>query len=452
MTMSALRDQVHPTRFRDLAVTIDFHCHSACTFCIVQEGMNNYRGVPFERFVRIVDENLRSRKYDRVIFTGGEVTLEKSLPQFVSHARDSGAFRHVRLQTNGRKLADPEFTRMLVDAGIDEFFVSLHGDCADLHDRITQRPGSFDELLLGLQNLATHPVRRITNTVVHRTNIGAYDGIVGIAHAHGVSEMEFWNYLPMEDHADERNLIAPLGEMMPSLRRALDRCAALGIRSVTKYVPRCLLGTYGATLDNSQPDTIIVESFWNEFPRFACLYEAECEHSEQCLGLSHDYVRKFGWEEETLVPEARTRPWMPRTQGVDGRPDETASESASTPHRHPAWEALLDGLPSDAGRLVRTQLNRNQARYTLALGRGGATVELVLAARDDSVRALAHTASFNIFYTQLNGSYERADMERLIRIACERIAARDDGSLSLDSRKGLVQLPRKRSNERPDVV
>jgi hypothetical protein len=42
-------------------------------------------------------------------------------------------------------------------------------------------------------------------------------------------------------------------------------------------------------------------------------------------------------------------------------------------------------------------------------------------------------------------------MERLLREACERIAARDDGSLTLDSRKGLVQLPRKR-NERPEVV
>jgi cyclic pyranopterin phosphate synthase len=319
MTDSALRDQVHPTRFRDLAVTVDFHCNSACTFCIVQEGMNNYRGVPFERFAALTDENLRSRKYDRVIFTGGEVTLERSLPRFAAHARASGAFRHVRLQTNGRKLADAAFTRELVEAGIDEFFVSLHGDTAALHDRITQRPGSFDELIRGFENLAAHPVRRITNTVVHRTNIGAYEGIVAVAHAHGVSEMEFWNYLPMEDHDDERNLIAPLGEAMPALRRALERCAALGIRSVTKYVPRCLLGPHGATLDNSQPDTIIVESFWDEFPRFACLYEALCEHSDECLGLAHDYARKFGWEEDVLAPAPRTRPWSPRAKGVEGR-------------------------------------------------------------------------------------------------------------------------------------
>jgi hypothetical protein len=255
----------------------------------------------------------------------------------------------------------------------------------------------------------------------------------------------------MEDHADERNLIAPLAEAMPTMRRALDRCAALGMRSLTNYVPRCLLGAHGATLDYSQPDTIIVESFWNEFPRFACLYEAVCEHGDECLGLAHDYIRKFGWEEGLLVPAPRTRPWVPRAQGVVGRPDEAPGEAADAPRGHPAWEALLDGLPADAGRLVRVQLNRNQARYTLALARGGGTVELVLAARDDGVRALRRTASFNIFYTQLSGSYDRADMERLIRDACERIAARDDGSLSLDSRKGLVQLARKR-NERPEVV
>ena len=446
-----LRDQVHPTRFRDLAVTVDFHCNSACTFCIVQEGMNNYRGVPFERFVAIADENLRSQKYDRVIFTGGEVTLEKSLFRFVEYARTSGAFRHVRLQTNGRKLADPAFTAELVAAGIDEFFVSLHGDTAALHDRITQRDGSFDELVRGLDHLTRHPVRRITNTVVHRTNVGAFRGIVELAHGYGVREMEFWTYLPMEDHADERDLIAPLPAAMASLRAALDRCVELDVRAITKYVPQCLLGAHGATLDNSQPDTIIVESFWNEFPRFACLYEALCDHSDECLGLAHDYVRKFGWEEETLAPVARTRPWTPRVQGVEGRPDEGPSAAPSAPLGHPVWAALIDGLPAELGRLLRVQLSRNDARYTLELARGGATVELVVEARDDAKPALVRSASFNLFYSRVAGDHDAADLDRLVRAACERIAARDDGSLSLDSRKGLVQLPRI-ANERPQVV
>ncbi|HYD50573.1 MAG TPA: radical SAM protein [Terriglobales bacterium] len=449
MNASALRDQVHPTRFRDLAVTVDFHCNSACTFCIVQEGMNNYRGVPFERFQQITAENLRSNKYDRVIFTGGEVTLEKSLFRFIEHARSSGAFRHIRLQTNGRKLADPAFTAQLVEAGVDEFFVSLHGDTAVLHDAITQRPGSFDELIAGLANLSRYDVRRMTNTVVHRTNIGAFEGIVEVAYRHGIEQMEFWNYLPMEDHADEANLIAPLPESMPSLRRALARCQRYGIAAVTKYVPQCLLGEHAASLDNSQPDTIIVETFWDEFPRFACLYEALCEHSDECLGLSHDYVRKFGWEESLLAPLSRTRRWVPRHQPVEGRLDQPSQEPPAL--GHPAWTALLGEIPAVLGKLVRVQLNRNQARYTLVPASGEASVELVVCARDDSAPALSRTRSFNIFYTQLKGTYDRAQVELLLRTAGEQIARNDDGTLTLDSRKGLVQLPRQ-GKERPPVV
>src|SRR5438045_338603 len=94
----------HPTRFSDIAVTVEFHCHSACRFCIVQEGMNRFTGVPFERFQAMVDENLRSRKYDRVIFTGGEVTIEKGLFRFIDYARESKSFAALRVQTNGRKL------------------------------------------------------------------------------------------------------------------------------------------------------------------------------------------------------------------------------------------------------------------------------------------------------------------------------------------------------------
>src|SRR3954471_5317661 len=125
--MRTIEGDFHPTRFRDVAVTIDFHCNSACKFCIVQEGMNRYDGVSFERFARLVEENRTSRKYDRIIFTGGEVTLDKRLVDFVKHAKASNTFDYLRLQTNGRRLADPAFLRSLVDAGINELFVSLHG-------------------------------------------------------------------------------------------------------------------------------------------------------------------------------------------------------------------------------------------------------------------------------------------------------------------------------------
>src|SRR5262249_4708486 len=160
---------------------------------IVQEGMNRFRGVPLERFREIASENQRSGKYGRVIFTGGEVTLEKSLPEFLRCARDSGGFRHIRLQTNGRKLSDPAFARVLVDDGVDELFLSLHGPDAATQDAIAQRPGGFAETMAGLENLRGLPVRLITNTVVHPANLPGLAAIVDAVQPFSPARMEFWN-------------------------------------------------------------------------------------------------------------------------------------------------------------------------------------------------------------------------------------------------------------------
>lgn len=435
--MDTTRGPFHPTRFSDVAVTVAFHCNSACRFCIVQEGMNRYQGLPLERFTALVDENLRSAKYQRVVFTGGEVTLEKNLSSYVRYARDSGAFRYLRLQTNARRLADPEFTASLVADGINEFFVSVHGHDAASHDDITQRVGSFDELVAGLGHLRDHDVRVITNTVMTRRNVRSLPQLVDLAAEHGVSRMEFWNYLPMEDQEDQRDLIAPLDELLPPLLAALDSCAARSIPAVTKYVPRCQLGRHAAVLDNSQPDTIIVESFWDQFPHFNCLYEARCEHSEACLGLQHAYVNKFGWEEARLVPAPRVRPWVEREKLVEGTPERYHSGDSG----HPAWEALTAGeLPAGCS-VEQVQLTRNQARYQLRCG--DASVDLVLSARDERAAALARSRTFNIFYTNLEGTNDdaaRSTVKELLGIVASRIVERDVGELTLDARKGLLQV------------
>jgi cyclic pyranopterin phosphate synthase len=426
----------HPTRFRDLAVTVEFHCNSACRFCIVQEGMNRFRGVPFDRFRDIVDENLRSRKYDRVVFTGGEVTLENDLFRFVDYARESKAFQAMRVQTNGRRLADKEFARKIVAAGINEFFISLHGDSAAVHDDITQRPGSFDELIGCLANLAELGVRRVTNSVVTTRNFRSLPGIVDIAARYGVEQMEIWNYLPMEDQADERNLIAPLSDILPVLLQALDRAEGKQIPVLVKYFPRCLLGSHGAQLDNGQPDTVIVESFWDTFPKFNCLYEAKCEHSDECLGLQHPYINKFGWEESRLQPVPRSRPWEEKDTLQEGRPDAVAGSDWSATG-HPAWTALVGDIPAGTpGKLLGVQLTRNQARYRFEIGSGG-SVELVLAARDEAAPALARSRSFNIFYVNANPAGAERDLSHLLQMAVRSIVARDTGDLSLDPRKGL---------------
>ena len=443
--METTRGAFHPTRFRDLAVTVDFHCNSACRFCIVQEGMNRYRGVPLERFRATAAENRVSRKYERVLFTGGEVTLEKSLFDFVRVARESESFAHVRVQTNGRRLADAAYARALREAGVDELFVSVHGADARTHDGITQRPGSFDELVRGLDNARALGFTLLSNTVITALNVQELAAIMELAAAHGVTSAELWGYLPMADHAEANALLAPVSEVAPALLAALDSADALGVAALVKYVPHCLLGTRAALVDNAQPDVIIVESFWDAFPKFSCLFEAVCEHSDSCLGLSHAYIDRFGWEETRLRPEPRVTPWKERDAPAE---QATVDDGDPARDRHGVWGRLLAGVEDAEARLAGVQVSRTQVRYGFELG-AGARLDVVLEAHDPAKQALARTRSFNLFYAGLEGDPSREQVRGLLERVVAAVQRGDDGTLFLDGRKGLLPLVDERPRRAP---
>jgi cyclic pyranopterin phosphate synthase len=444
--MQSHKGRFEPTRFEDLTVTVDFHCHSACRFCIVQEGMNYFKGVPFEKFRQAVDDNRENRRYRRVTFTGGEVTLEKKLFDYVDYARESGSFEHIRLQTNGRLLADPAYAKRLVDAGVNEYFVSLHGHDAATQDYISQREGSFDEAIRGLANLAALDVCLMTNTVLTTINQPHLADIVETVAPFSPVRMEWWNYLPMEDYADERGLLSPMEKLAPSLREALARCEAHGMEAAVKYVPRCLLGEYAKYQDNTQPDVVIVEEFYDVYPKFACLYEAKCEYSDSCLGLHHPYISKFGWEEKRLTPYPRTTPWEEPEYGLwvgSDRPGEGTAPATD----QPVWAALVEGAAERADAVLdEIVLQRRACVYRFRVG--DSSVDVVLTARDPDGPALTRSASFNVHYRNVRGD-DREGLARVVRAAAEAVVDHDPGGMQLDARKGLVGPEHLRRRRRP---
>ncbi|PRP97514.1 Cyclic pyranopterin monophosphate synthase [Enhygromyxa salina] len=438
--MESYKGRFEPTRFEDLTVTVDFHCHSACRFCIVQEGMNYFKGVPWELYTAAVDDNRASQRYRRVTFTGGEVTLESRLFDYVNYARESGSFEHIRLQTNGRLLANMEFAKKLVDSGIDEYFVSLHGHDAKTQDYISQREGSFDEAIAGLENLVSLGVCVMTNTVLTTLNQPHLADIVETVRRFAPTRMEWWNYLPMEDYTDERELLSPMDKLAPSLREALARARGYGIETAVKYVPRCLLGDDAASQDNTQPDVVIVEEFYDIYPKFACAYEAKCEYAESCLGLHHPYITKYGWEEQLLTPYPRTTEWDEPEYGLWVGSDRPGQADAVATDQ-PRWTALIDGVAERHGaQLSEVILQRRACVYRFEIGAGG-RVDILLSARTQE-HALARSASFNLHYRNLRGDLGdeaiREGLTALVKDVVNTVIERDPGGMRLDQRKGMV--------------
>ena len=285
-------------------LTVHFACNIKCEHCMIEGTMDWLKPESPASFERLLALNGNERRWKGLTLTGSEVTLHPDLPAMARRARDRG-FEHVRIQTNGIRLADAAYCHELVDAGIDEYFVSVTAADAATHDRITKVPGSFEKTLQGLDNLDSHnSVRVLTNTVITSLSYRQLTAVVErLASLRLLVQMEFWNYWPMKA-TDDKDLIAPHLEVLPHLRQAIAAAHMLGRRVEVKNFPECLLGEDADILDNDQPKLVIDPAFWPEFMRngfHQCVHRSHCG-ATRCLGLNTAYVNRFGWEADTLVP------------------------------------------------------------------------------------------------------------------------------------------------------
>jgi MoaA/NifB/PqqE/SkfB family radical SAM enzyme len=150
-SMTANRPAAAGTRFAAgeyVELTVHFKCNLKCVHCMIEGTMDWLKPESADRFEEILALNSQQGRWKGLILTGSEVTLRNDLPELARMARSSG-FEHVRIQTHGMRLASPEYCRELVDAGIDEYFVSVTAADAGTHDAITAVPGAFDKMMRG---------------------------------------------------------------------------------------------------------------------------------------------------------------------------------------------------------------------------------------------------------------------------------------------------------------
>ncbi|HEY1749494.1 MAG TPA: radical SAM protein [Xanthobacteraceae bacterium] len=290
-------------------MTMEFRCNLRCVHCMIEDTMHRLVPESADRFEELLAQNAKDRRWKGLILTGSEITLRRDLPNLARRARAAG-FEHVRIQTHGMHLAQQSYCDELVEAGVDEYFVSVAGPDAETHDAITAVPGSFDKTLKGLENLDCRgDAVTLTNTVVTKRSYKLLPEVVnGLSHLRRLVQMEFWVYWPMSE-TDDKDLLASHTEIAPYLREAINRARALGRGVEVKNFPQCLLGEDATALMNTQPQLFIDPAFWPEFMRngfYQCVYRDRCASTE-CLGLSTAYIAKYGYDEKILQPLGAAR-------------------------------------------------------------------------------------------------------------------------------------------------
>ena len=140
------------------------HCNQYCRFC-----SNPATGwmLDLDTAKREIDDFV-ARDYFGIILTGGEPSLSDLIPEITRYAVGRGL--HVRMITNGSRLARPGFAESYAEAGLKHFHVSIHSCRPDVEDFLTGVKGSFDLAMAALENLGRVGATVNINTVINKMN------------------------------------------------------------------------------------------------------------------------------------------------------------------------------------------------------------------------------------------------------------------------------------------
>lgn len=149
----------------DLAVT--YRCNNDCSHCY-NARPRNYTELSVQQWKTILDR-LWEIGIPHVVFTGGEPTLFDGLPELIAHAQQNGQI--TGLNTNGRRLSDANYLRMLVDAGLDHVQVTFESCEPSIHDSMVNTNGAWKQTVAGLKNALATRLYVMTNTTMLQDNI-----------------------------------------------------------------------------------------------------------------------------------------------------------------------------------------------------------------------------------------------------------------------------------------
>lgn len=149
----------------DLAIT--YRCNNECTHCY-NARVRNYPEMSTDQWKQVL-EKVWQVGIPHVVFTGGEPTLRKDLPELIEFANNLGMIAGIN--TNGRRLRNADFVETLVEAGLDHVQITLESHDPSIHDEMVAARGAWNETVEGIRMVLKQPsLYMMTNTTLLKKN------------------------------------------------------------------------------------------------------------------------------------------------------------------------------------------------------------------------------------------------------------------------------------------
>jgi MoaA/NifB/PqqE/SkfB family radical SAM enzyme len=161
LVRSALANNVMFQCIFDLLVP----CNLRCRHCYLDFSIKDI--MPLDEVCNYLDQ-LAEHGCPALTFTGGEIFLRKDLMEVIAHASRKGF--SILLLTNGNFI-DEKRADELAKLCVERVQISVYGTTAATHERITRKPGTFDESINAARLLIERGIRVLLSYFVQHDNV-----------------------------------------------------------------------------------------------------------------------------------------------------------------------------------------------------------------------------------------------------------------------------------------
>jgi radical SAM protein with 4Fe4S-binding SPASM domain len=199
-------------------IAVTYRCNNSCLFCYAGCGNDHEKNEEMSlKEIKYIITLFRTRaKIPFFSFTGGEPLIRRDLEKMIRFAYKTGL--QVNLITNGT-LADPQRASSLYKSGLRTAQVSVESHIPEIHDRLTGRPGSFEQVLQGIQYLQKAGISVQTNTTLTRLNVPGIEEYPAFIRELGIKRFSMNIYIPSGRGLYHKELFYPYSKIGPVIER-----------------------------------------------------------------------------------------------------------------------------------------------------------------------------------------------------------------------------------------
>jgi len=220
-------------------ISTGLKCNIRCVFCYYNEELNSqdYTTAQIKRMLDLASEY----HIKDIDFSGGEPTIRKDFPELVGYASHLG-FRTICVITNGTRIGEMAYLRRLVDAGLNEVLLSVHGHDHETHDALVGSKGAFKKIRSTLRNINALKLRLRVNTVVNRHNHKHLDALSEFIKPFSPAA---YNLICFNDWVNAssltENIAIKYSEVAENLNDCVDRLDRYIPKVTVRYIPFCFM-------------------------------------------------------------------------------------------------------------------------------------------------------------------------------------------------------------------